>query len=160
MAYQQSNLARGQFIFTGQLTAQLPAVPNTGDPFADFLLGFPQETNRNVGSTTAYLSRNTFGGYWQDEVRITPSLTLNPGLRYEYSSFCEKRNALLNLDFSKLPSAPTLVRTSCPVEPDRNNFAPRLGLAWRAKKFVFRGGYGIFYNQEIAVETYDLIRNG
>lgn len=160
MAYQQSNQARGQFIFTGQLTAQLPAVPQTGDAFADFLLGFPQETNRNVGSTVAYLSRNTAAGYWQDEFRVLPSLTITAGLRYEYSSFCEKRNALLNLDFSKLPSAPALVRTSCPVEPDRNDFAPRLGLAWRAKKFVVRGGYGIFYNQEIAVETYDLIRNG
>lgn len=160
MAYQQSRLSRGQFVFTGALTAQLPVAGATGNAFADFLLAYPQVTNRNVGPTTAYLGRNTTSLYLQDEWRVLPSLTLTAGLRYEYGRLCEKRNSLLNLDYSTLPSPPALVRTSCPSEPDRNNFAPRIGLAWRVKGAVIRGGYGIYYNEEIAIETYDLIRNG
>ncbi len=48
------------------------------------------------------------------------------------------------------------------MNPDYRNFAPRVGarLSVRPAKSVFRAGYGIYFNQEIAVETYDLILNG
>jgi hypothetical protein len=156
MNYLQSRLARGQFIFTGAFT---------GDPFADFLLGFPQITNRSAGSAQAYLRQNAYAGYLQDDIRLSSRLTLNAGVRYEYfSPFHEKRANLLNLDYSTLPAAPRLARADSAVEPDRNNVAPRIGLAWRPAiardKAVFRAGYGVYFNPEIAVETYDLVRNG
>jgi hypothetical protein len=67
----------------------------------------------------------------------------------------------LNLDYSTLPQAPRLVRVASGVQPDRNDFAPRVGLAWQLpKRTVFRAGYGIYFNPEIAVESYDLILNG
>jgi len=165
--YQQSRLARGQFIFTGAFT-QDPAVPETtGDAFADFLLGFPQVTNRQLGPTQAYLRQSGWAAYAQDDWRATRRLTLNFGLRYDYvSPYREKRNNLLNLDYSTLPRAPRLARVSRPVEPDGNDFAPRLGLALRlprlgaAGEMVLRAGYGVYFSPEIAVETYDLIRNG
>ncbi len=47
------------------------------------------------------------------------------------------------------------------VNPRHLNFAPRIGLAARiARNTVFRAGYGIYYSNEIATETYDLLRNG
>jgi outer membrane receptor protein involved in Fe transport len=156
MNYLQTRMARGQFIFSGVFT---------GDAFADFLLGFPQITNRTVGHPQAYLRQNTYTGYAQDEIRLGGRLTLNLGLRYEYAApFREQRGNLLNLDYSTLPAAPLLVRAESAIEPDRNNFAPRVGLAWRPavarERMVLRAGYGIYFSPEIAVETYDLVRNG
>ena len=166
--YLQSNLPRGQYIFTGAFTQDAANPGATGDPFADFLLGLPQITNRSVGSAQAYLRQNTHAAYFQDDWRIRPTVTLNFGLRYEYfSPYTETSGNLLNLDYSTLPQAPRLFRTNSAVAPDRNNFAPRFGLAWtppmslsRSRKMVFRAGYGIYFSQEIASETYDLVRNG
>jgi Carboxypeptidase regulatory-like domain/TonB dependent receptor len=162
--YSQSRLARGQFIFTGAFSGDPDAAQTTGDALADFLLGFPQLTNRSVGTTLAYLRQNTFSGYVQNDWRVNDRLTVNFGVRYEYfSPYNEKRHNLLNLDYSTLPSAPRLVPAGSAVEPDRNNFAPRIGLAVRplqGRDIVFRAGYGIYYSPEIATEVYDLIRNG
>ena len=166
--YLQSRLARGQFIFTGAFTQDSSSSSMSGDPFADFLLGFPQVTTRNVGPNQAYLRQHISGAYVQDDWRVHPRLTVNLGLKYEYvSPYSEARENLLNLDYSNLPAAPRLVRTARAVEPDTNNFGPRVGLAWRLPNvpglfgdLVFRAGYGLYYSPEIAIETYDLIRNG
>ena len=84
---------------------------------------------------------------------------MNYGLRYEYASpYTEANNHLVNLDvapgFMSLapvqpgqsgPFSGTFPRTL--VNPDRNNFGPRIGLAWRGpRRFVVRTGYGITYN--------------
>ncbi len=166
--YLQSRFARGQFIFTGAFTqSSNPGVPS-GDPFADFLLGFPQQTRRSVGPNQGYLRQHAFGVYVQDDWHVHPRLTLNLGLRYDYvAPYSEARDNLLNLDYSTLPAPPRLVRTKRAVDPDTNNFSPRIGLAWRLPNMpepfgdlVFRAGYGVYYSPEIAIETYDLIRNG
>jgi Carboxypeptidase regulatory-like domain/TonB dependent receptor len=164
MNYLRSLLSRGQYIFTGAFTAD-PAAPQTsGDAFADFLLGFPQFTNRSVGNAQAYLRQNSYAAYVQNDWRVNSRLTLNLGVRYEYvSPFSEQRDNLLNLDFGNLPAAPALVRMHSAVDSDRNNFAPRGGIAWRPwlnRGMVWRAGYGIYYSPEIATETYDLVRNG
>lgn len=166
MAYLQSQFVRGQFTFNGRYTQDLSNPSVTGDAFADFLLGFAAITKRNVGTTQAYLRQNTSAGYTQDDWRITNRISLNAGLRYEYvAPFTEDRNNLLNLDYSTLPAAPVLRRVRTATDPDRNNFAPRVGLAVRlprllgARDSVFRAGYGIYYSPEIAVENYDLVRN-
>lgn len=163
--YLQSRLARGQFIFTGALTRATSSSGPAGDPFADFLLGYPQITNRNAGSAQAYLRQNTYAGYIHDDWRITSRLTLSLGMRYEYfSPFREERGNLLNLDYSNRPEPPRLIQTGSAVDPDRNNFAPRIGIAWRppvaGEKMALRAGYGFYYSPEIAIETYDLVRNG
>lgn len=163
--YLQSRLARGQFIFTGALTRATGSFEPTGDAFADFLLGYPQITNRNTGSAQAYLRQNTHAGYIHDDWRLTSRLTLTWGLRYEYfSPLRESRGNLQNLDYSSLPAPPRLIQTSSAVDPDRNNVAPRIGVAWRPPipggRMVLRAGYGLYYSPEIAIETYDLVRNG
>ncbi|MBN9663929.1 MAG: TonB-dependent receptor [Acidobacteria bacterium] len=166
--YLQSRFPRGQYQFNGAFTND-PLNPDaTGDAFADFLLGYPQNTQRNAGDALAYLRQHNYGVFVQDDWRPTRRLTINVGLRYErFSPYTEQRGHLLNLDYSTLPAAPRLVGGSQAVEPNSRNFAPRLGLAWHLpglrggdSRTVLRAGYGLFYSPEIAIETYDLVRNG
>jgi hypothetical protein len=168
MAYLQSLFTRGNFIFNGGYTSD-PQNPNaTGDAFADFLLGFPSQTQRSVGNAQAYLRQNTYSAFVQDDWRITQRISISAGLRYEYAApFSEDRGGLLNLDYSTLPNAPTLVPVSTVTNPRRLNFAPRLGLAVRLPHWfphsgdtVFRAGYGIYFSPALAIEAYDLLRNG
>ena len=149
--YMRSQYPRGQYIFSGSFS---------GNPFGDFLLGYPQTTRRFVGDAHAYLRNDNLAAYFQDDFRVSPRVTLNLGMRYEYfSPYSEKYDKILNLDYSAMPAPPALTRVERAVEPDRNNFAPRIGLAWQMPGFVFRAGYGFYYAPEIAAETYDLVRN-
>ena len=86
----------------------------------------------------------------QDDFRATDRLTLNLGLRYEFATpQWEKDNFLTNFD----PDTNTLIQAKdgsiydrALVNPDRNNFAPRLGLAFSIdSKTVLRSGYGVSY---------------
>ena len=159
--YLQSNLARGEYTYTGVFTSVDGSGVGTGDPFADFLLGDPQNTERTTGSGQAYTRQSDYAAYAQDDWRLTPHLTLNFGLRWEYAApYTEARNNLLNLNYSTLPNQPQLERVSSAVNPDYHNLSPRIGLAWQLPHVVLRAGYGIYYSQEIAVETYDLVLNG
>ena len=165
--YLQSNVPRGSYTFTGALTANLSNPGATGDAFADFLLGLPQDTSRTVGFAQAYLRQNSYAAFVQDDWRVSSRLTLNFGVRYEYfAPFTDARGQLLNLDYSTLPNPPSLVHVGSAGQPDRNNFAPRVGLAWSppvtllpGRKMVFRAGYGVYFSPEIAIEAYDLVRN-
>ncbi|MGD0364488.1 MAG: TonB-dependent receptor [Bryobacteraceae bacterium] len=167
--YQQNQLARGSYTYTGAFTSADGTPGATGDAMADFLLGYPQDTSRNEGNTQAYLRQNSLGGFLQDDWRVSPRLTLNFGLRYEYvTPYTETRDALLNLAYAAgpNPAPPQLQRESQAVSADNRNIAPRVGLAWRLPQpfakgeTVFRAGYGIYYSPEIAVEIYDLVLNG
>ncbi|MBV8902144.1 MAG: TonB-dependent receptor [Acidobacteriia bacterium] len=165
--YLQSNLRRGQYTYTGVFTSADGSGVGSGDPLADFLLGYPQNTARTVGSGQAYLRQNVDSGYAQDDWRLTPRFTLNLGLRYDYTSpYTEARNSLLNLDYSTLPNPPLLEPVHSAGNPDYRNFAPRVGFAWQLPKSlpggptVVRAGYGIYYSPAIAIESYDLVLNG
>ncbi len=168
MNYLQSNQSRGEYTYTGVFTSSDGSGSGSGDPFADFLLGYPQLTNRSSGSGQAYLRQNVYAAFVQDAWRIAPRLTLTLGARYEYAApYTEARGRLLDLDYSTLPNPPRLVPVTTGSQPDRNNIAPRVGVAWqlprtfrRAGPSVLRAGYGIYYSPEIAVETYDLVLNG
>lgn len=168
MAYLRSQYPRGQFLFNGGYTADLQNPNATGDAFADFLLGFPVTTKRSGGASQAYLRQNSFAAFLQDDWHPLRRLTIGFGVRYEYTApFSEERNRLFNLDYSTLPADPVLIGGSTAVNPDRNNFAPRIGLAWNLPGIfekgggtVFRAGYGIYFSPEIAEETYDLVLNG
>ena len=154
----------GTFYFTGFAT-QAPGtqggsqVATSGSSFADFLLGRPQETTIQAPQQKAYMRQNTWDLYAQDDWRALPSLTILAGLRYEYfSPYAEKDDRLATLDYN---SAFTNVAAVYPngigpisgqkyphslIFPERNNFSPRLGIAWRAfKDTVVRAGYGINY---------------
>jgi trimeric autotransporter adhesin len=156
---------RGSFVFTGAATAQMVngvPVTGTGYDFADFLLGLPQQTAVQYGSSPSgyHFRGNSWDLYAQDEWRARGNLTLNIGLRYEYvSPLSEINNQIVNLDTNPgftavAPVFPNQVGSLSGiyypltlVKPDRNNFAPRVGFAWKMKaNTVIRGGYGINYN--------------
>jgi hypothetical protein len=143
--------ARGTFTFTGL---------NSGYDFSDFLLGLPQLTSVQFGNNNYHFRGNSWDLFVQDEWRLRGNLTLNLGVRYEYfSPFSEENDRIVNLDLPvgfTSPPVPVQVGQSGPyngqfpvtlVRPDRNNFAPRLGLAWKPlRNTVVRAGYGINYN--------------
>ena len=148
---QTDSNARGTFTFTGL---------NSGYDFSDFLLGLPQLTSVQFGNNNYHFRGNSWDLFVQDEWRVRGNLTLNLGLRYEYfSPFSEEHNRIVNLDLPEgftSPPVPVQVGQTGPyngqfpvtlVRPDRNNFAPRLGLAWKPlRNTVVRAGYGINYN--------------
>lgn len=164
-SFRSARNADGSFIFTGFATAldgnpQLN--PDTGYDFADFLLGLPQQTSiqSNQGGDDSYNFRsNAFDFFGQDDWRVRSNLTLNLGVRYEYNGpYTEANNRIVNLDVAPGFTAVEPVQPgqageftgafpASLVQPDRNNFAPRIGIAWKPmKKTVVRAGYGINYN--------------
>ncbi|MDP9115043.1 MAG: TonB-dependent receptor [Acidobacteriota bacterium] len=159
---------RGTFNFTGLATSELNAngqpVANTGLDFADFLLGLPQSDSIRYGSSNTYFRAASYYVFGQDDFRVLNNLTLNLGLRYEYfAPWSEKYGRIANLDIAPgftavsvaTPAQPGLYSGAFPsglINPDRNNFAPRAGLAWKPwndKNHVVRIGYGIYYNPAI-----------
>jgi hypothetical protein len=98
--------------------------------------------------------------FLQDDWRVNAKWTFNLGLRYEYvGPYTEANNRLANIDHNANFTAVKEVFpgqvgpisgqrfSSSLVNPDRNNFAPRIGIAWKAaKKTVVRAGYGINFN--------------
>ena len=166
---------RGSFVFTGLNTSQVVSgqpVAGTGFDFADFLLGLPQQTSVQYGALTEgqdnyHFRGNSWDSYVQDEWKIRGNLTFNLGVRYEYiSPYTELNYRLANLDLTPgvlnpalgtADAAPVLAGGTGPLtgiqypatlmHPDRNNFAPRVGIAWKPlRKTVVRAGYGINYN--------------
>ena len=157
--------ARGAFSFTGLGTSGFTSagqpMPNTGLDFADFLLGLPQSSSIRFSSTDTYFRTSVYSVFGQDEWRARPNLTLNLGLRYEYfSPYTEKFGHLANLDIAPGFTGVSVVTPNTVgtftgefpaglVEPDRNNFAPRIGLAWKPSakgKTQIRAGYSVFYD--------------
>jgi hypothetical protein len=160
--YQPANLF-GSYQFTDRYT---------GFNFADFLLGIPSSVSRGAFAQQRHDRAIAYDFFIQDNFKITNSLTLNLGLRYELhpgwttngnriSAFDKDTGSIVVPD-SALPLVSELFPTHLvPVighsktafndrlfQTDMNNFAPRVGFAWRpfgAASFVVRGGYGIFY---------------
>jgi hypothetical protein len=137
-------------IFTCERNASNQCVSGTGIPYADFLYGDPQ---------TAMLS-NQFEvhqkWYWfdffaQDDFKVTPRLTLNLGVRYDFSSpVWDGNNHLSNFDpagsGSIIMASNGSLESRSLVQPQKKNFSPRVGMAYQlTPKTVLRGGYGIFY---------------
>ena len=157
---------RGTFNFTGLATSSLTSqglpVPGTGFDFADYLLGLPQSSSIRYGDSSTYFHQNVWAGYFVDEWKVRPSLTLNLGVRYEYfSPLSEEYGRMANLDIAPGYTAVAVVTpgTAGPysgtfpsglVNPDYKNFSPRLGLAWKVPQIkrstIVRAGYGIYYN--------------
>lgn len=180
--FTDSSTYQGSWSFNGSNTQNPAHTAGTGDAFADWMLGYPFSASR------AYPG-NWFGGnatYWhffaQDDFKLSNRLTLNLGLRYEYSPWMQGYKNQLGtfdgtspkpiivasntdqIDLSSQFSAPTayglfgnLIQTShqagLPITityPDKGQWAPRFGLAWRpfGHNTVVHGGYGIFYEME------------
>ncbi len=157
--------SRGSFSFSGLLTSGFDAAGQplaaTGYDFADFLLGLPQTSSLRLGNSNNYFRSWALNWYAQDDWRVRPNLSFNIGLRYEYfAPYTELYGHLANLDVSPLLNSVSLVTAggtgpysgrypSSLIDPDTNNYSPRLGFSWRPStkhSRVIRGGYSVFFS--------------
>lgn len=142
----------GDFSFGGGIT---------GNPAADFLLGRAESMTVASPAVHAGERQNNVFAYIEDDWKISPSLTLNLGLRYElptpwYDSNGNGVTLRPGQQSTVVPNAPLgmvfvgdrgIDKGLYPM--DKNNFAPRVGFAWtpfRDGKTVLRGAFGIFYD--------------
>ena len=162
----QYNNVRGNFRFGRRFTSH---------SVGDLLLGRLQSVNRRVQTTFNQLRAEGVGMFVNDDWKVTRNLTLNLGLRYELelppydvndrlSTYLPELNKVVLAGDKSLPNLDQLVAehgledrtvlagevgmTRRLIDIDANNFAPRMGFAWRPfgeARTVFRGGYGIFY---------------
>ena len=184
-------VTRGRFAFDGRYTQNplLPAAQRGGAAMADFLLGTMNRSEGQVGAPIANFRSSYYALFFQDSWRLTNTVTVNYGLRWEYDQpFYDTNDAIVNIDFRWDNSAePVFVRagTGDPYEGDPafrlapdvqyvrdgrfgrgayksdfNDFAPRLGIAWAiTPKTVLRSGGGIYYVRDIGNAVFDTVRN-
>lgn len=185
----------GLFTFSGLATSQIvngQPVAGTGLDFADFLLGYPYTTDLRFGTPSYFRSWGT-AGYVSDDWRMRPDFTLQFGLRYEFfTPPTELYGHLSNLDFDPATSQVALIAGACPaiatstvqclpaqvapfsgalpdslIRPRYNNWAPRLGIAWRPPikalqanhSMVVRAGFSTFYNESIYTQLLSELAN-
>ncbi len=123
----------------------------SGESMADLLLGMPESVQLNTVPEVQQLQQ-AYSGFVQDDWKVRPTLTLNLGMRYEYTTPFYGNGTNKNINFD--PKTGGLITANDDdkylTTPDRNNFGPRMGFAWqlRPERLVLRGGYGIFYNTE------------
>jgi hypothetical protein len=153
----------GNYSFTGRYT---------GNPYADFLLGLPTSVTRVDPYPTQYNRFYDWAAFIQDDFKVTPRLTLNYGLRYEYNSpVTANDDNMYSFDLASgaivVPNEQSIqlfspyFPDSIPIKTagelglpeslrhaDRNNFAPRFGFSYQLDqnaKTVLRGGWGVYY---------------
>ncbi|HEY3940507.1 MAG TPA: hypothetical protein VGL97_23970, partial [Bryobacteraceae bacterium] len=159
-----SSNARGSYTFSGGFTQDPQNRGATGSGLADFVLGIPSSASIS-NFTQGDLRYRYYGGFIQDDWKVTSKLTVNAGLRYElWTQPYERHNSQANFyladrklayAFNNVPAGvPASVVESVPPDIDTRsllkttytNLAPRLGFAYQARpSFVIRGGAGIFY---------------
>lgn len=123
---------------------------------ADFLSGTVDGGFQYFGDSTRHTSENNFGLYFQDNYRVTPTLTVNYGLRWDYFGVVgEKNNLFSNVtNFDGAAGTFTLTQVGQPglnqlYQPDYKNFAPRVSIAWDMGgrgTTVVRAGFGVFFD--------------
>jgi hypothetical protein len=145
----------------------------TGNAYADFLLGLPNQVTRMEPYRPQYIRARDWSFYAQDDFKITPRLTLMYGLRYEYNGPAKTLDDnIFSFDLATgkivIPSDKArafitpLLPSTIPFEtatefgtgsslrnPDKNNFAPRFGFSYglgNSGRTVLRGGWGIYYS--------------
>lgn len=146
---QDVNPLYGRDAYSGQFTRPAGAAANNVYNLADFMLGLRSQYAIST-LLVADLRQHMHFLYLQDDFRASDRLTLNLGVRYEYATpHWEKNNILTNWDpvsQQMVQAKDGSLRDRALINPDRNNLAPRLGLAYTmAPGTVLRGGWGISY---------------
>ena len=155
---------RGVFGFTGAATSGKGA--STGSDLADFLIGIPDTSAIDFGNAAMHFREPVYDAYFTDDWRILPVLTINAGMRWEYSApLSEEHGNLVNLDLTSGFTQGAPVLGSNPLgsitgqrypaslmRPDRRGIEPRIGISWRpfpASTVVVRAGYGIYRDSSV-----------
>ena len=146
----QTNRGNGRFNFGRTFTDNPNNAAATGDAMAALLLGTASTIEQDFTLFVPRIIQWEWNFYVQDDWKVSDRLTINFGTRYEFDTPTrELRNKWSNFDLTtgKLLIAGFNTDEYTGVRIDRNNFAPRLGFAYRLRKgTVLRAGGGIFYN--------------
>jgi hypothetical protein len=174
----------GVITFNGEYTARNPTLAqvagktDTGNGFADFLLGYASlAAGTPFDSGAGRFWNSDLNLFVQDDIHLTSRLTVNLGLRWEYRGPWYERSGGGKIFDYGYPGGRALYRDQnfvnqvnnpifaacCSADsvynPDYRDFAPRVGLAWRplaaSNRFVVRAGYGIFY--DVLDRYYDVL---
>jgi hypothetical protein len=148
----------GQFTYGGKYTSNPNNTSGNASGYgpADFILNRIQEASVTLGSINVGQRQWRASGYFQDDYKVTPSFTVNVGIRYELDQpWIESNNKTGNVD---LTTGQPIYAGSVPVgaaagsgvcsnrgcyQTNYKQVMPRLGFAYQAtNRFVIRGGYG------------------
>lgn len=151
---------RGTYTFNGQATSSIVngvAQNGTGYDLADFLLGTPTTSAIRYGNPDKYLRSVGYSAFVNDDWRLSKKFTLLVGLRWDYGTpMSELYGRLVNLALGPGYATATPVQAGSSsnslIEPDKSNFSPRMGFAFRPgakRSMIVRGGYGIYYNTSV-----------
>ena len=161
--FRQANNLFGSATFTNRYT---------NHPYADFLIGIPNSVSRDFPTVPFERLIRTYSTWVSDEWKVTPKLTLTAGLRYQLYAVPKDKNGraalfdpatssivvpngslnlvskLLPTGYIKVVEAGQAGYSNSLLDRDTNNFAPRLGIAWRpfGAKTVIRAGAGLYYD--------------
>ncbi len=124
----------------------------TGNSLGELLVGFPTVTSVARLDNPQHLRTHSYSFFLQDNYRLSANLTLSAGVRYEYNAppvdafdranvYDSSRQALVRVGTNGIPRSG--------YDADRNNWGPRVGLAWTpgSRGTVLRAGYGVYYDQ-------------
>jgi hypothetical protein len=143
---------RGYYQYTTGYTTEFGFNDGSGSGLASMLLSLPAVKQRQAGIPQMDLRAWGMGTFAEDSWQVTPTTTLNIGLRYEYTSpLYDKDNTNTNLIFKNgVPSVFIGGELGYPrglVYANKHNFAPRLGIAKNLPGvgLVFHAAYGIFF---------------
>ena len=155
------------YSFQNLQTAAIANSTQTGDPFASFLLGLPNEESLTLSSHNPRWNSNYYVGYVQDDFKFRKDLTFNLGLRYDVDT---PRHEALGAQSVLDLTVPNNGNSTVPISPIvpgaliygpnatgtkayYKDVGPRLGFAYaperlfgRVRQTVIRGGYGIYYS--------------
>lgn len=147
---------QGNFTFTGQFTEGFDGVNRqlgTGSAVADYLLGWPGSAVGQARVSPTYRRGWWWAAYINDDFQVSRNLTVNIGVRYQIQQpLIEKFDNISDFDFAsgkqRFAGRDSVSRGLYPT--DRNDWAPRVGLAWRpggSDNLAVRTSYGIFYDR-------------
>jgi hypothetical protein len=134
--------ARGSITFLGTV------LTGASSPLEDFFAGLPFKSSVEVGNPTLQLHNWAYGAFFQDDWRATKNLTINFGVRYEFSSVVQEAHNLLGNFDPNSGMVQVGHQISSLYKPDHTNFGPRFGFAWDVGgngRTVLRGGAGLIY---------------
>jgi hypothetical protein len=138
--------SRGQLVFSGAFT---------GTGIGDLLLGLPTFALHSEANNPIHMRTSGFAGYFQDNWRVRPDVTVSLGVRYEYLAPPVDANDGMST-FDRASGQVVQVGKNgvsrSGVGADWNNAAPRVGVSWNATPAtIIRGGYGIYYDSNMFV---------
>ncbi|MDQ6699642.1 MAG: TonB-dependent receptor, partial [Acidobacteriota bacterium] len=150
VTFEQARNPRGSFTFDGTYT---------GSALADFILGYVRNDNINPTHTSTDLHNFWQAYFVNDDWKVSQRLTVNLGLRYDYfQPYKQSNDKMVNVRQNGFVVTDLITPQNSPygralIAPDRNDFGPRAGFAYRTGflgETVVRGGYGIYYTPQIS----------